>query len=69
MWNNTAFIDRMKIGNIPNRLLFCFEKAAVFETGTKRQTGPDKKSPGVLFLMCVEISAGLCWQKANCVKT
>jgi hypothetical protein len=30
--NNTAFINRMKMGNKLRRFLFCSEKAAVFET-------------------------------------
>jgi hypothetical protein len=42
----------MKIENIPGRFLFCSEKAVMFEPMTEGQTGPDKKSPGVLFF-CV----------------
>jgi hypothetical protein len=38
----------MKIRNIPGRFFFGVEKAAVLETGTKRQTGLDQKGTGVL---------------------
>jgi hypothetical protein len=49
MWNNTAFIGRMKIRNVPRRFFFCFEKAAVLETMTEQQTGTDQKGPCILF--------------------
>jgi hypothetical protein len=39
----------MKTGNILHRFVFCFEKAAVFETGTERQAVPDQKEPDTLF--------------------
>jgi hypothetical protein len=48
IWNNAAFIDRMKIGNIPGRFFFCFEKAANLEPMTEGQAGPDKKNPSIL---------------------
>jgi hypothetical protein len=38
----------MKMGNKLRRFLFRSEKMAVFEPMTERQTGQDKKSPGVL---------------------
>jgi hypothetical protein len=48
VWNNAAFIDRMKIQNVVRRFFFCFEKAAVFKNGTEGQTGHDQKGPGIL---------------------
>jgi hypothetical protein len=38
----------MKMGNKPHRFFFRSEKVAVFESVTERQTGTNKKSPGVL---------------------
>jgi hypothetical protein len=44
VWNNTAFIDRMKVSGIPGRFFFDTEKAAVRETGTEGQPGQNQKS-------------------------
>jgi hypothetical protein len=47
--NDTVFVNRMKISDIPDRFLFDMEKAAVFESMTKRQAGQNKESLCLLF--------------------
>jgi hypothetical protein len=48
MENDAVFVDCAKVGGILRCFFFCSEKTAVFETGTERQAGPDKKTFGVL---------------------
>jgi hypothetical protein len=49
VWDNAAFIDRMKIRNIPGRSFSGTEKAAVCKPMTAGQAGQNKKGLGLLF--------------------